>query len=94
MTFEPSSPSTDIPNTDPFESVAYSDIVEGSICYEKEVITIIYNELYLCNFPLFYRWNQDLAINGILFPLMLSSKDTSALSIDIHQKRTFNFKMN
>jgi hypothetical protein len=30
MSFE-SSPSTDIPNTDPFDAVAYSEIVEGSI---------------------------------------------------------------
>jgi hypothetical protein len=40
MNFEPSSPSspsTDIPNTDPFDSVAYSDIVEGSIYYEEEL---------------------------------------------------------
>jgi len=39
MSFEPSSPSTDITNTDPFEYVAYSDIIEGSIYYEKEVST-------------------------------------------------------
>jgi hypothetical protein len=39
MSFEPSSPSIDIPNKDPFDSVAYSDVVEGSIYYEKEVST-------------------------------------------------------
>lgn len=39
--FTPSSPKTDIPNTDPFDNVAYSDIVEGSIYYEEEVSPII-----------------------------------------------------
>ena len=37
MSLKPSSPSTNIPNTDPFDSVAYTDIVEGSIDDEKEV---------------------------------------------------------
>jgi hypothetical protein len=37
MSFGPSSPSTEFTNSDPFEHVAYSDIIEGSICYEKEV---------------------------------------------------------
>jgi hypothetical protein len=37
----PSSPTTDFPNTDPFDNVAYSDVVEGSEYYEEEVSTII-----------------------------------------------------
>jgi hypothetical protein len=45
MSFKPSPPSSpttdiDIPNTDPFENVAYSDIVEGSVYCEEEVSTI------------------------------------------------------
>jgi hypothetical protein len=54
MIFQPSSPSTDIPKTDPFDSVAYSDIVEGSIYFEKEVSTP--GQLYLFTFLKFHRW--------------------------------------
>jgi hypothetical protein len=50
MSSEPSSPSTDITNTDHFESVSYSDIVEGSIYYENEVRTP--NQLYLLKLSL------------------------------------------
>ena len=39
----------DIPKTDPFDNVAYSDIVEGSVYYEEEVRQIIrqnWSQLY------------------------------------------------
>jgi hypothetical protein len=49
MSFEPSSPSTDVTNIDTFESIAYSDIIEGSIYDENEVTTP--SQLYLRNFP-------------------------------------------
>jgi hypothetical protein len=42
MSFEPSSPSTDIPNKDPFDGVAYSDVVEGSI-----------EQTHHCSYPTF-----------------------------------------
>jgi len=57
MSFEPSSPSTDITNYVPFEGVAYSDIIEGSIFYEEEVSTP--NQLCLfvtSSFLKSYRW--------------------------------------
>jgi len=46
MSFKPTTPSSpttdiDIPNTDPYNNVAYSDIVEDSIYYEEEVSTIV-----------------------------------------------------
>ena len=50
MSFEPSSPSTEITNSDPFDHVAYSDIIEGSIYYEKEVRTP--SQLYLLQLSL------------------------------------------
>jgi hypothetical protein len=48
MSLKPSTPSSpmtdfDIPKTDPFDNVAYSDIVEGSVYYEEEVRPIIIN---------------------------------------------------
>jgi hypothetical protein len=63
MSFECSSPSesfpsSDIPNTDPRDSVAYSDIVEGSIYYEEEVSKMI-DTRSIISFPTFlsfYRW--------------------------------------
>jgi len=57
MSFEPSSPSTDVTNYVTFEGVAYSDIVEGSIYYEDEVSKP--SQLYLfvtSSFLNFYRW--------------------------------------
>jgi len=44
MSLKPSSPSTSIPNTDPFDNVAYTDIVEGSIGDEKEVSKLMYTK--------------------------------------------------
>ena len=90
----PSSPSSDFTNTDPFDGVAYSDIVEGSLYYEKEVSAMIntrsiisFNSLFL----IFYRWKYSLihlTIKKLLFPLMLLQKDISELLIDTLQERT------
>lgn len=52
MSFEPSSPSTDVTNIDTFESVAYSDIIEGSIYDENEVTTP--SQLYLLQLSLIF----------------------------------------
>jgi hypothetical protein len=58
MSLEPSSPSTNTPNTDPFDSVTYTDIVEGSIDYEKEVSKLMYTKstLSFLTFLKFNRW--------------------------------------
>jgi hypothetical protein len=55
MSFEPSSPSTEITNSDLFEHVAYSDIIEGSIYYEKEVREHTKSTLSFATFFKFYR---------------------------------------
>jgi len=54
----PSFSSTNLPNTDPFDSVAYTDIVEGSIDYEKEVSKLMYikSTLSFLTFLKFNRW--------------------------------------
>jgi hypothetical protein len=61
MILKPSSPSfssTNLPNTDPFDGVAYTDIVEGSIDYEKEVSKLMYikSTLSFLTFLKFNRW--------------------------------------
>ena len=98
MSLKPSSPSTNIPDTDPFDSVAYTDIVDGSIDYEKEVGKLMNTKstLSFLTFLKFNRWKWPLLQITIedLFPLMLLHKDISVFSIDTHRKRTFNFIIN